>query len=192
MSASGRAFDVAAIRATTRTPEEPLAFTRAELWRGGRRAWYVFLLELAALLIVPSIVNELTIPADQRYGSYLSLVPIYVVYGLVIGAPVSFLAMLAATPVAGVIGSAMRHVPSLLLHALAQVAVGAATGALVGFLLAIGVSGNSPADQLWTAASWLMLWGAILTALAAVLGWWSTARTALREDSQRIASLAHA
>ncbi|GAA5151655.1 hypothetical protein GCM10025768_18300 [Microbacterium pseudoresistens] len=177
----------AAVEATPlRTPEEPMAFTRHELWRGGRRTWFVFLIELTLLLSVPSIVSAVLLPADQYQsrGSSVGMIPVFLMYGLFIGAPVSLLAMFAGTPLAGAVGRAMRRIRSLLPHALAQAAVGAFMGALVGLIFAAVINGNAMPEQFWSSASWLMLWGAGLTIVAAVIGWWWTVHLALRDDSR--------
>lgn len=165
-----------------RTPEEPMAFTRQELWRGGRRTWYFFLIELCLLMIVPSIVNELAIPADQRHGwnSYLAMIPLYVLYALLVGAPISFLAMLAATPLAGLIGTAMRRIRARTPHVLAQATLGALVGAVVmALVILLSARGIFSASVISTYAGV----GAPFTAVAAALGWWSTAHSALRDDS---------
>ena len=160
----------------TRTPDEPMAFTPAELWRGARNAWCIFM-----MLMLGGLVLMIVVSMPFSGGAALSaliLVAFAVGYAGVIGGGIGLIVMLAGAPLAGMLGRALRREPRVRAHLMAY----GALGLLLGGLTVCGalMIGAVPANAF--AANPLVLIIACSAAVSVPLGWWSSARRALRED----------
>lgn len=151
----------------TRTPEQAMAFTSGEFWRGAWTAWGLFMILLLACLIVVSIAT----------GAGFLLV-IVLMYGALVGGSISLLAMLAFSPLAWLIGRWLRKLAVRWVHAVVFTLFGAGVGAAMPLIcqLVLGTPTSYPLDA-WT----LTLIGASATAVGG--GWWCAVRRALDSDS---------
>jgi signal transduction histidine kinase len=140
-----------------RTQTEPMAFTRTEFWRGATSAWLWFIpLSLA--------------PWTIFFGPYAVIAAMYVVPWS-IGAALVF-----ATP-AYLLGRALRRIPRMPVHLLAFASLGAAVGVATTVVLfavdpSLGQAMGAAILTVNTAAS----------TAAVTIGWWRSARRALRSD----------
>lgn len=145
--------------ASPRTPEEPMAFTRAEFGRGAWAAWFWYL----ATLIPTSLLSAPLMGWDSVFVGLSAL--IFVV-------PVSLVALALLAPAALGIGHALRRIADVRVHVAAFTALGAVVGAIAMFPFALLFGFLTPY------VGWF-----ITLALPAVfcvpLGWWHTARRAL-------------
>jgi len=167
-----------------RTTEHPMAFTAWEFIRGALLAWLFFVL-LAPLAVTIGMTNPASITATFAYlPMILIIAPLYAV-------PWSAGALLAlGVPLALVLGLLLRGVASVRLHLICFAALGAFVG------------GVTTVVQLWSRtipqpgvtyygdqpSVWDLLPGSVpllvsmqlITAIGVTLGWWITARRALR------------
>lgn len=148
-----------------RTTELPMAFTRWEFWRGAYAAYAAY---LVWLLLSPLLWGV--------SAGGIGFVVVMAMYSLVIGGAVAFVAMLAASPLAWLLGRSLRRVRPISAHLAAFAALGALVGWVALEAWAWGSSGgHAPLDQA------LLPYG-VPAAVAVPLGWWFTARRALRAD----------
>jgi hypothetical protein len=155
-------------RLSPRTDAAPMAFTAAEFFRGAIAAWLWFL-ALSMVVLLPFL----------SYMFWLSLW--YTV-------PWSLGALAVGSPLAYGLGILLRRVTSVPTHLVAFTVLGAGIGAATTALALFSQgfdSSSSPGAYFWP--------GALVTAAAAAavsLGWWHTARRALRRDRERNTSCA--
>lgn len=160
-----------------RTAQEPMAFTRDELGRGGWYAWVVFMTLMLAglnvLIFVASAPSALSTPSFS--GVLLTSVMMVTIYAGIIGGAVSLLVMALGLPLARLLGRALRSEPALSIHLAVYVTLGlvfgAATVGIASALTGIPIMQNTFGAVLGVAA-----------ALAVPAGWSLTVRRALRDD----------
>lgn len=160
-----------------RTAERPMAFTRAELWRGARNTWYVFMVLMNLGLVLMMVFAALF------FGNGIFELPILLAftlgYAIVFGGGISLIVMIAGAPIAGLVGKALQRESRILVHLL----VYAALGLLIAVLAVIAVAllfGATAIQYLGQNPIILIVAGSATAAVP--LGWWMTTRRALRED----------
>lgn len=149
----------AEVAASPRTPAEPMAFTRAEFWRGAYAAWWMYLIALVICCVA----------SGGGYG--VAAVP----YALLIGGPIALVAMYVFSPLAYVLGRSLRRVSAPGCHLLLFGMLGLITG--VATMGVFGLVGGLPPGS--GAFFWIF---AAPAGLTVPFGWWFTARQALRRD----------
>lgn len=161
-----------------RTDAEPMAFTGKEFARGAFAAWLTFMVLLLSTLIVTAILES-----GEPWGSPLSMIFVYLVYGIPIGALVSAVVALLMSPVAWAIGRGLRRQPRLLMHLAAYLLLGAA----IGLLLVFGSAVVSRGDVGELLSNWFPWFAAAACAVSVAAGWAWTVRQAVRERDRRLA-----
>lgn len=167
-----------------RTPDEPMAFTRDEFWRGAMRAWGAFLVLLLTLEVVAAVIGDLTRPSGSTPFSIMLLL-ILLVVSLLIGGAISGLSLAIGIPIAHRIASALRHEPRVPVHLSVFALYGFGFGALVGgasYALAFASTGSTSMGPALIAAFIAGLIAGVLSAAAVTFAWWTIARDALRAD----------
>jgi hypothetical protein len=160
-----------------RTAEKPLAFTDAELLRGGFTAWVVFMV----LLVIGETVHlamlyprsALESAPEHLLGLLFVLLMIALVGGVVAAFVVPF-GIAIVLPIA----LALRRVRSARVH----LAVYALLGAALGGAYLVAFRGGRPFDPVIPWDYFVVIPAASAT-LAIPLAWWWTARRALRIDA---------
>ena len=165
-----------------RTPDRPMAFTRAEFRLGALAAWIAFMILLIAALIVTAVQQS-----GLPWGPPLSMIALYLMFGVPIGGAVSGAVTLIAAPVARTLARRLARTPSIGVHVTAY----AAFGTLLGFaVLGTGVllTQGDFAFLFSTPMPWLV---PAACALAIVSGWaWTIRhhnRPARRPDPDAVA-----
>lgn len=161
----------------TRTPSEPMAFTPAELWRGARNTWCVFMVLLISGLILMLVMS--TVFVGHGVLSLPILIAFAIGYAAVIGGGVSLIVMLAGVPIAGLIGKGLQREPRVRVHLLAYSLLGLSLGVLTVVVAALLVGTGRIQDLIGNP---LILIIAGSATVAVPLGWWRSARRALLED----------
>lgn len=154
-----------------RTPDEPMAFTRDEFWRGALAAWCAFMILLCVTLIVAGIQTS-----GLPWGPPLSMITLYLMFGVPIGGFVAAVVTVVVSPAAWALGRALRRTRRIVAHLLAYAAFGAAMGCTVVLLSVLLTSG----DASYTLASPLAWLTPPLCALAVACGWAWTVRRSRR------------
>lgn len=161
-----------------RTAEEPMAFTRAELGRGAFLAWCTFMILLLGFFVVVAIAaatGRLLSGDPFNVLSELYISMAVIAYAGLVGGSVGFVAMLAGTPLAWLIGRALRRVRHIGIHLLSFTAFGALAGlGVAGIFSVVNLGALHLAPVLWLLP--------IMTAIAVPTGWWLTVRRARREE----------
>ncbi|MGW8483822.1 hypothetical protein ACWGJP_11855 [Microbacterium sp. NPDC055903] len=150
-----------------RTAAEPMAFTRDELLSGAVRAWGLFV----GLFTLGLLLRLLTIGGSDL-ASGMWFVAIVSGYALMIAAGVSAFATAAMVPLVWVLGRALRSVHRLVVHLVVYMALG----------VLMAVAAYALAQVITDGMLDLATSTALAAAIAIPLGWWLTARAALRED----------
>lgn len=150
--------------AATRQP--CMRFTRREYWRGAWSAWVIFLIFLAGALVTTGIIQS-----GYPWGSALSSVLLYLVYGIPFGGAVSLLVMLAGSPLAWGLGRLLAPTDHVAAHLLAFAGLGATIGAAVS---ATGIIGQPPATYVAVVVA--------ACALSVTGGWYWTFWRSRREE----------
>lgn len=162
-----------------RTSEEPMAFTRDESWAAALRSWGVFLLLICTAMSAAVVSTPGMAPG---FFSSLWVLLLTSFWTSVLGGAVSAVMMLCALPVARRIGHGLRTQPRIGVHIATYAGLGAVTGALAGVLVAWVPSLGAYASA--SSVIGFALLGAAFTAPSTALGWWLTARKALRADAR--------
>lgn len=134
---------------TPRSPSEPMAFTRAEFWRGALAAWCTFMILLSLTLIVTGVAQS-GLPWDPP----LSMIALYLMFGLPIGGLIAAVVTVTASPVAWVVSRALRRTRSVVVHLLTYAAFGAALGFAV-LMLGVLVTSGDPGYAFTSPTAWL-------------------------------------
>lgn len=145
-----------------RPPEKPMGFTGAEFCRGAFAAWLVFMILLTLYLIVSAIVQS-----GGAWGSPLSMVQLYLMFGVPIGGIVSAFVTLMAAPLIYLIARRLAHTARLTVHVLVYAVFGAVLGLAVLGVAAL-VSQSQLAVVFTTGFSWLV---AAVCAVSVAGGW---------------------
>ncbi|WP_449408299.1 hypothetical protein [Microbacterium maritypicum] len=178
MTGEGRARGDLRVDAV-RTAEHPMAFTRDDLWRGGLTTWALF----AGLLPVCIGVNMLVyirgsvVPISDTALQFLFLLFVVTLFAALIALLLVPLGVLLAWPV----GLALRGVRSQAVHLVAFALLGTAVAAVyLAFAGAFsGLTAFGPGEL-------FLVTPAIAVAVATPLGWWITARNAVRRDARSV------
>lgn len=142
-----------------RTASEPMAFTRTEFWQGLTSAWLWSL----PLLLVPWAVFL----GYYAVVAVLYIVPWSVGATLAFGAPAYFL------------GRVLRRIPRVPVHLTAFAVLGAVVGAATtGVLFVVDPSLRQAMGAM------ILTVNVAGSALAVTVGWWRTARRALRAEAR--------
>lgn len=144
-----------------RTDAVPMAFTAGEFIRGALYAWLWFLL-FSTLALVP-------------IGGMMSWI------ALVYTGPWSVGALPLGSPLAYGLGRVLQHNPSVPLH----IALFSAFGAFVGIVttaLAVFAPWSGLYGSLNAGYTYMIVAVCVSATIAVPLGWWQTARRALRRD----------
>lgn len=141
-----------------RSDAEPMAFRDREFLRGAVAAWGWYLISMVIVSVM-----------------WLTALP----YVLIFGVPVSAVALLAWSPFAYMLGTALRRVRRVSVHLIAFSLFGAIVGAITMMLFVGFMSGFQPSS--WDGFG-LYAPYALTPALAVPFAWWRTARRALRSD----------
>lgn len=153
------------LRVSPRTDAAPMAFTAREFLRGAISAWGWF--------IVFSTVAHIPLA-----GYYFWLVLFFIV-------PWSLGALLVGSPLAYGLGWGMRGIPSVPVHAAMFALFGAVvaitTTALAVLLPGLSLGGLSVANYAFSITA-----VCVASAVAVPLGWWQSARRALRRDREEL------
>ena len=142
-----------------RTAELPMAFTVAEFVRGAVAAWVAFLVLATA--------------------AYAAVIQGYVVVATAFYVPWSLGAALVGSPAAYLLGRSLRRVRRIAVHIAAFAALGAAVG-LAATIVFVAVYGHGNGGTLYYVVN------LALSVIAVPLGWYWTARRALRHPRPRV------
>ena len=149
------------LHVSPRTDAAPMAFTAGEFIRGAIYAWLWFLL-FSTLAIVP-------------IGGVMSWI------ALIYTVPWSVGALILGSPLAYGLGLFLQHNPSIPSHAASFTAfaalIGIVTTSLAAFAPWSGLQGSLNAGY-----TSLIVAVCVSATIAVPLGWWQTARRALRHD----------
>lgn len=153
--------------ASSRTPEEPMAFTRDEFLGGVARTWSLFVALVVAGLVLPLFVRAWGSPIPEL-GVILFMAG---AAALICGA-IAAAALLALAPLVELLARGLRREPRPAIHLVAYLLVGAVIGAIAAALAEfIGRGYPGLAALVGTAAL-----------ISVPVAWWITARAALRRD----------
>ncbi len=155
----------------TRTPERPMAFSRAEFSLGAVASWIAFMILLVAALVVTAVQQS-----GLPWGPPLSMIALYLMFGIPIGGAVSAVVTLVASPVARAIAHRLVKTRRISVHLAAYAAFGAALG-LVVLIIGVLLSQGDFASTFSTPMPWTV---AGLCALAVASGWAWTVRHVTR------------
>ncbi|WP_372968573.1 hypothetical protein [Microbacterium sp.] len=162
---------------SVRTPEHPMAFTRDELLSGALTTWVLFLALLPAGLLLAAIA---AIPGSSGFDlGAVGLLAVMVLVVVVVAGVVALLllpfVLLAVWPLA----TALHGVRPIAIHLLCYTLIGAGLG--YAYLAIFG----GPDASWFLSPAGAVTFGtpAIAVTLAVPLGWWLTARRALRRDA---------
>lgn len=160
-----------------RTPEEPMAFTRSEFWRGALSAWCVFVVLLTAALILLAVVQS-----SPSWGPPLSMIAVYLMFGVPVGSIVAAIVTVVAAPGAWLLGRGLVRCRRIPLHVAAYFAF----GFVIGFLVLLVTTMSSGTEPLY-ALSHPDAWGMpVLGGLAVTGGWvWNLLRIRRYEAPRR-------
>lgn len=161
---------------TVRTREEPMAFTRDEFGRGAWWSWFTFMTLLGFGLSAYSISIQASASSDSLVV-VLYVMVLFLGYGALIGGVVSLTVMIVLSPVAWMIGRALRRARALALHIAVYTLLGVAIAALA--VAALLVYGWDPGATLGNPVILICL---VATVASVPTGWWISAHRALRED----------
>ncbi|MFY9712548.1 MAG: hypothetical protein WAK00_03655 [Microbacterium sp.] len=154
-----------------------MAFTNDELLRGAFIAWVIF---MALILVATTILVgvNMSIPGRTSAGNIVLVILMVDGCVLLVGGALSAIVMAIGAGLAGRIGGPLRRVRSIRVHVLVYTALGLAVGILFAALIrGVWIRGPlSPFDFI-TAIP------AVAVTVAVPLGWWFTARRALRMDA---------
>lgn len=165
-------------RPSPRTAEEPLAFTPLELTKGAMWTWLAFLVILELGLTVCAITIQVGMPSGAFLATGYMMVLVLGYATLYVGG-IGLLVTVALTPVAWMLGRMLRRQRSVPLHLLAYTALGA---------VAAEVAASCLTGRVWDVTNALqdpMVAVCFIAAVISVpLGWWLTARVALKDDQE--------
>ncbi|MEV4735029.1 MULTISPECIES: hypothetical protein [unclassified Microbacterium] len=162
--------------ASMRTPERPMAFSTDELLNGGLLTWLLFC-GLVPVGILASMLWALPSATQPLWSDWLisglAILVISVIVAIVSLVLVPF-GILLVRPIA----LALRRVRAMPVHVTAYTVLGAAIGAL--YLTVIGTIPSLTEVNTYTI---LITTPAVAITIATPLGWWLSARRALRKDA---------
>lgn len=159
-----------------RTDERPMAFTGEELGAGALRTWILFCALVACGILAAMLWN---LPGST-IGSW-SEITFQMISAVAIGSGVVALVALLLLPVGLMltwpIASLLRRVRRLRVHIAVYTLLGGAIGGIyLAVSRAVEAIGAVPSYTI------LLLTPAVAITVATPLGWWLTARRALRKD----------
>lgn len=157
-----------------------MAFTGKEFARGAFAAWVVFMVLLFSTLVVAGVLES-----GEPWGPPLSVITLYLIYGIPIGALVSAVVTFVMSPVAWAIGRGLRRQPRLPAHVAAYLLLGSA----IGVLLVFGSAVVSRGDVGSLVTNWFPWFAATACAVSVAAGWGWTVRRAVRERDRRLARM---
>ncbi|MFY9712549.1 MAG: hypothetical protein WAK00_03660 [Microbacterium sp.] len=161
---------------TPRSPEEPMAFTPGEARRGAIAASVIFTLLLTLYVIGGTVVSEFTTGATVIVTLLLSSV------ALVVAGLFSLIIAFVLLPLAMLIGRALRRIRPIGIHLATYAVLGASLGTIIGGLIYGGMFSAANVEVALSAVLVTALFFGVITGLAVPLGWWFSARRALRDD----------
>jgi hypothetical protein len=172
---------------TQRSATQPMAFTSDELLRGGCATWVIFMMLLIGAGAISSIgsaidASQKNLSSGSDIASTVSLALVFLLIVGIFGGIIAAIVMVFGVLIARPIGYAMRRVRSIPLHLLVYSGLGLVVAALY---LTVISSGHPLAVLTYGISSGtiFILFPGIAAAVAVPLGWWWTARRALREDA---------
>ncbi|WP_300265777.1 hypothetical protein [Microbacterium sp.] len=148
--------------APIRTPEKPMGFTGAEFCRGALAAWLLFMAILTVYLTVSAALQS-----GGAWGSPLSMIALYLMFGVPIGGIVSGVVTLVTAPLVHLFARRLAHTSRLSIHALAYAAIGALLGLVVGGVAAL----VAQSDLAVVFSTWFPWFVAAVCAVSIVGGW---------------------
>lgn len=167
-------------RRSPRSAENPMAFTPGELWRGAGFAWCAFMILLAGgflIAMVVDMVRESTGPEAQFIDVELMLTMNVFLFMMVllVGGAIGIVVAAVGALVTHFLGRALRRIRPVPIHLLVYGALGAIIGGLAVWIM------RFDEGAFWTVPpyTWII---ALSATLAVPLGWWISARLALRPD----------
>lgn len=166
-----------------RTAEAPMAFTTSELVGGVITAAVAFNIAAPVLTIAVAAI------ADPRYVGFAAYVVLFAWFLVV--APSTLVMCLAFTPLARVIGRAMRAEARRWPHLLVYAGLGATASVAASILagLVIGALSGGGARTIGDGIAFLFPWGGILAPIAAgsaAVGWYRAWRRAIAADRRAV------
>ncbi|WP_102192207.1 hypothetical protein [Microbacterium aurantiacum] len=117
-------------------PNRRFEFTRREFWRGARAAWVIFMGILVIALVLTAVAES-----GYPWGPPLSMITLYLLFGIPVGGIIAGLAVLAGAPVAWALGRMLSAIDRILIHIVAFSALGAFTGIAVMALVTLPSAG---------------------------------------------------
>lgn len=171
-----------------RSAEEPLAFTPGELWRGAGFAWCSFMILLAGGFLIAMVFDMIlstTGPEAEYIDVELMLTMNFFLFAMVllVGGACGIVVAAGGALVAWFLGRGLRRIRPMTVHLLVYTALGAAVGALAVWTMSFDEG------AFWTVGPYTWIIG-VSAALAVPLGWWFSARLALRADRRAAAESA--
>lgn len=171
--------------APRRTSALPMAFSAGEFIRGALLAWLVFML-LAPIMFMVAVA---IIGAPASVGDFLFSAVFIALMGAFTILPWAVGALAIGSPLAFLLGRSLRRTGRISVHLLLFTAFGLLLG-LVSAAVAVPVIDAADVDTggYWEGVLAVLHFvvGAVLASTIAVpLGWWITARLALRADARR-------
>lgn len=171
-------------RPNRRTPELPMAFSAWEFIRGALLAWLAFLL-LAPIMFMLAVA----VIGVASFGDFVVSAVLFGLMGVITIFPWAIAALIVSSPLAFLLGQSLRRVTSISVHLLLFAAFGLLLGVVSAAVATplINLSDAPPSEYGESILDSLhFVIGAVLASTVAIpLGWWLTARVALRADARR-------
>lgn len=149
-----------------------MAFSRREFWRGVRAAW-----SGAMILLIGALVYRGVASSGPPWGPAHSMILMFLISGLPLGAFAITVASLAGAPLAWLIGTSLAHVRRVWIHLTVFAVYGAlwAVALTVAYLAFFGTPISTTLTSPYLAAL------AVGSALVVAAGWGWTVRQSRRE-----------
>lgn len=161
-----------------RSADEPMAFSKDEVWAGGGWAWLAFNILLVTVMSIVSIWSEVAAASNGSTGMGVGTVVFVVFYTLLIGGAVALCVMLIGLPGAWFVGRRLRRVASVPTHVVVHGTLGALLGVIVFGVYVVTIGQGRVLDALDTP---LLSVTVALTSVSVVFGWWMASRRARSE-----------
>lgn len=161
-----------------RTAQEPMAFSPLDLAKGALWVWLVFLGIVGLGLTVFAIAIQARAPSAAFFATGYAII-LFLGYSALYAGGIGLVATVALTPVAWILGRLLRHRRSIRLHILAYTALGCAVAGLAAAYLTV-IGRNVPVALPHPVVALCF----IATVISVPIGWWLSARVALKDDRQ--------
>lgn len=160
-----------------RTPEQPMAFRRDEVLGGGLTTWLLFVVLLPIGILLSSLAHIPSSSGWPTVGSVWDMTLLLAVV-TVVGGIVALFVLPFAVLIAWPIANTLRRVRSIPVHVLIYTALGVVVG-----ITYLAITHGPQLQAPIALGGVIATMPALAVAIAVPLGWWLTARRALRKDA---------